>query len=77
MPFFTAGRNEDTLNHQVADTTIFIVIAFYGTMPLSALIAMIFTQYAFKWAAAALDTPLVYLLVKICRRERITRPSYS
>lgn len=65
-------NNTSTMVSQLVDTTIFIVIAFYGTMPLSALIAMIFTQYAFKWAAAALDTPLVYLLVKICRRERLT-----
>ncbi|GKW46485.1 MULTISPECIES: queuosine precursor transporter [unclassified Planococcus (in: firmicutes)] len=71
-------NNASTMVSQLVDTTIFIVIAFYGTMPLSALIAMIFTQYAFKWCAAALDTPLVYLLVKICRRERIAAEhSYS
>lgn len=71
-------NNVSTMTSQLVDTTIFIVIAFYGTMPLSALIAMILTQYAFKWGAAALDTPLVYLLVKICRRERVTAEhSYS
>ncbi|SDG92731.1 hypothetical protein SAMN04487975_1024 [Planococcus glaciei] len=62
-------NNASTMVSQLVDTTIFIVIAFYGTMPTAALVAMIFTQYAFKWLAAACDTPLVYLLVKLCRRS--------
>ena len=63
-------KNASTMVSQLVDTSIFIVIAFAGTMPASALIAMILTQYLFKWIVAAADTPLVYLLVWICRREQ-------
>ncbi|MBF6634398.1 MAG: queuosine precursor transporter [Planococcus sp. (in: Bacteria)] len=62
-------NNASTMASQLVDTTIFITIAFYGTMPTSALLGMIATQYVFKWLVAAADTPLVYLLVKLCRRE--------
>src|SRR5690606_20112322 len=63
-------NNASTMTSQLVDTTLFITIAFAGTMPASALIAMIFTQYIFKWVVAAADTPLVYLLVKLCRKEQ-------
>ncbi|MGI2328579.1 queuosine precursor transporter [Planococcus sp. YIM B11945] len=63
-------KNASTMVSQFVDTALFITIAFYGTMPLGALVAMIFTQYAFKWLAAAADTPLVYLLVAFCRRSQ-------
>jgi len=61
-------NNASTMTSQLADTTIFITIAFYGTMPLGALIGLILTQYSFKFAVAILDTPLVYLLVRWCKR---------
>ncbi|AQQ51861.1 queuosine precursor transporter [Planococcus lenghuensis] len=61
-------NNASTMVSQLVDTTLFITIAFYGTMPLSALLLMIVTQYVFKWFAAAVDTPIVYLLVRLCRR---------
>ncbi|HSI66090.1 MAG TPA: queuosine precursor transporter [Planococcus sp. (in: firmicutes)] len=63
-------NNASTMGSQLVDTTLFITIAFYGTIPLGALLAMIGTQYLFKLAVAAFDTPLVYLLVKLCRREQ-------
>ena len=63
-------NNASTMTSQLVDTTIFITIAFAGTMPTGALIAMIFSQYLFKLIVATTDTPLVYLLVKICRREQ-------
>jgi len=63
---------------QLVDTTISITIAFYGTMPLAALAAMILTQYLFKWVVAAADTPLVYLLVKLARRSKTaTQKSFA
>ena len=61
-------NNASTLASQLVDTSIFITIAFYGTMPLNALITLIFTQYAFKAIVAILDTPLVYLLVALSRK---------
>ncbi|MBS4209214.1 queuosine precursor transporter [Bacillus sp. FJAT-50079] len=62
-------NNASTMISQLVDTTIFITIAFLGTMPLPALLALIMTQYAFKFVVAILDTPLVYLLVKWCKKD--------
>lgn len=62
-------NNASTMVSQLVDTTIFIAIAFYGTMPTSALLALILTQYSFKFVVAILDTPLVYLLVRLCRKD--------
>lgn len=65
-------NNASTMSSQLVDTSIFITIAFYGTMPIGALLGMIATQYVFKLLVAAADTPFVYLLVKLCRREQLS-----
>lgn len=62
-------NNLSTMASQLVDTAIFITIAFYGTMPIGALIGMIFSQYIFKFIVAVLDTPIVYALVAICKRK--------
>lgn len=62
-------NNASTMLSQLIDTTIFITIAFYGTMPLAVLGSLILTQYIFKFFAAILTTPLVYLLVHFIRRK--------
>ena len=62
-------NNASTMASQLVDTTIFITIAFYGIMPLGALLTLIATQYLFKFMVAILDTPVVYLLVSICRKN--------
>jgi hypothetical protein len=54
---------------QLIDTTIFITIAFYGTMPMAVLISLILTQYVFKFFASMATTPIVYLLVNLIRRQ--------
>lgn len=61
-------NNASTMASQLVDTVIFISIAFYGTMPLAALLSLIAAQYVFKFAVAVLDTPVVYMLVAVCRR---------
>lgn len=63
-------NNASTMTSQLVDTAIFVTIAFYGTMPLAALGTLIATQYLFKLIVAILDTPFVYLLVKVCRRGK-------
>ncbi|MCD8509423.1 MAG: queuosine precursor transporter [Bacillus sp. (in: Bacteria)] len=60
-------NNGSTMASQLLDSTIFIFIAFYGVMPLSALFAMIGTQYLVKLAIAAADTPFIYLTVRWLR----------
>lgn len=72
-------NNASTMASQLVDTVIFITIAFYGIMPISALLVLIGTQYIFKFVVALVDTPIVYLLVAICRRiearkEKNSRP---
>ncbi|KGP71418.1 queuosine precursor transporter [Pontibacillus yanchengensis] len=63
-------NNVSTMTSQLLDTVVFISIAFYGTVPMSALLAMIGTQYAFKWMVAIIDTPIAYALVKWGRKEQ-------
>ena len=53
-------NNISTFLSQTLDTTIFIVIAFYGDRPLLPLIG---GQLVVKWLIAVTDTPFVYLLV--------------
>jgi uncharacterized integral membrane protein (TIGR00697 family) len=62
-------NNASTMLSQLADTTIFITIAFYGMMPTAVLGTLIVTQYIFKFLASIINTPLVYLLVSIIRKK--------
>lgn len=64
-------NNLSTMFSQLIDTVIFISIAFYGVVPLSVLLSMMATQYVAKFIIAGIDTPFVYLLVRIARRQNI------
>ncbi len=70
----TGGRylwirnNASTMVSQLLDSTIFILVAFYGLEPLDILLNMIFSMWLFKVLVAALDTPFVYLGVMLVRR---------
>ena len=55
-------NNVSTWSGQAIDTCIFITIAFYGIVP--ELGIMILSQYLFKIALAAIDTPLFYLFTR-------------
>ncbi|WP_226037225.1 queuosine precursor transporter [Aquibacillus saliphilus] len=63
-------NNLSTMTSQLIDTSIFITIAFLGTVPTSVLLGMIATQYVFKFIVAVVDTPITYLLVKLAKREK-------
>ncbi|MDL4839013.1 queuosine precursor transporter [Aquibacillus rhizosphaerae] len=69
-------NNLSTMSSQLIDTTIFITIAFVGSVPMQVLLGMIVTQYVFKLIVAAVDTPLVYLLVKWAKRDK-QYPTYT
>ncbi|MBB5174867.1 queuosine precursor transporter [Texcoconibacillus texcoconensis] len=62
-------NNGSTFASQLLDSTIFVVIAFYGVMPTAALVMMIISQYIVKLAIAVIDTPFVYMTVKWLRRH--------
>lgn len=60
-------NNLSTMTSQLADTAIFITVAFWGTVPFSVLMGMLVSQYLVKLAIALIDTPVVYLLVRFAR----------
>jgi len=67
-----------TLVGQAADSSIFITIAFLGTVPHGALLTLIATQWIFKVAYEIAATPLTYLIVGFLkRRERIDTYDYQ
>lgn len=71
-------NNASTMVSQFVDTTLFITIAFAGTMPTSILLGIIASQYIFKFSIAIIDTPIVYVLVALCRKkERNVQPIVS
>jgi len=57
-----------TLIAQMADSGIFIFLAFWGRIPMGALGKMILTQWLMKSAYEALVTPGTYLVVKHLKR---------
>lgn len=63
-------NNVSTMTSQLVDTTIFITIAFWGTVPFTVLLGMIVTQYVFKFCVALIDTPIVYLLVRKAKKSK-------
>lgn len=58
-----------TLVGQAADSTIFITIAFVATIPGSALLRLILTQWLFKVVYEVAVTPLTYLIVGALKRH--------
>lgn len=64
-------NNLSTMLSQLIDSILFITIAFLGTMPASAIITMIIVQYVIKLGLAAIDTPIVYLLVHLVKEDDI------
>ncbi len=64
-------NNGSTVISQAIDTALFVTIAFAGTVPAGNLWNLVYTQYLIKLGVAAVDTPIVYLLVSYLR-PRIT-----
>ena len=74
MKIATRGRHlwmrtiGSTIVGQLADSAVFISLAFYGTMPKEALGELILTQWLVKSAYEALVTPFTYLAVNYLKR---------
>jgi uncharacterized integral membrane protein (TIGR00697 family) len=74
MKIFTQGRwlwtriVGSTLCGELVDSVIFYFVAFYGRMPQSHLIAIMFTQYALKSGWEIVATPLTYRVVSFLKR---------
>lgn len=63
-------NNASTMASQLLDTSIFITIAFVGTVPTAVLLGMIATQYVVKFFATIATTPLVYGAVYGIRKQQ-------
>ena len=57
-----------TLVGQGLDSLIFVFVAFFGTIPLAALISAVVAQWLFKSLYEAVATPLTYLVVNKLKR---------
>jgi queuosine precursor transporter len=74
MKIFTQGRwlwtriVGSTLCGELVDSIIFYFVAFYGHMPNSHLIAVMFTQYALKSGWEIVATPLTYRVVAFLKK---------
>jgi uncharacterized integral membrane protein (TIGR00697 family) len=58
-----------TIVGQAFDTSIFLVLAFYGVMPTEVLISLIGFQWLFKVCYETAATPLTYLVVNYLKRH--------
>jgi uncharacterized integral membrane protein (TIGR00697 family) len=58
-----------TLVGQGLDSLVFVLVAFFGTIPLAGLIAAIIAQWLFKSLYEAAVTPLTYLVVNALKRH--------
>ncbi|KKU72128.1 MAG: hypothetical protein UX98_C0019G0012 [Parcubacteria group bacterium GW2011_GWA2_47_26] len=52
-----------TIVGEGVDTIVFVLIAFYGTLPLAALFTVIWSGYLFKVGYEVIATPITYLIV--------------
>ncbi|MDD3861793.1 MAG: queuosine precursor transporter [Candidatus Gracilibacteria bacterium] len=58
-----------TIIGQGFDTLIFVLLAFYGVLPNSLLIAVIVSNYIFKVGVEVLFTPITYLIVGKLKKD--------
>ena len=74
MKIWTRGRwlwtriVGSTVCGELVDSVLFYFIAFYGRMPQSHLIAVMFTQYALKSGWEIIATPVTYRIVAFLKR---------
>lgn len=57
-----------TVVGQLADSGIFILLAFYGTVPFPVLLTIAASQWLVKSAYEALMTPFTYMAVRFLKR---------
>jgi hypothetical protein len=57
-----------TVVGQLADSVLFIAIAFAGLLPAAAMVQLVLCQWLFKCAYEILATPLTYMVVNFLKR---------
>jgi hypothetical protein len=58
-----------TVVGEFVDTTLFVLIAFAGTMPTSVLVAIIVSNYVFKTGVEILFTPITYKVIGLLKKR--------
>jgi hypothetical protein len=58
-------NNLSTMVSQLIDSSVFVLLAFYGVFETGILLEIFLTTYFLKWIVAAADTPFVYWARKI------------
>lgn len=66
---FWLRKNGSTAVSQMADTFIFVTVAFAGVLPWAVLLPMMVGQYLVKMVAAPLGTPLSYAVLRLVRNR--------
>jgi queuosine precursor transporter len=62
-------NNLSTMVSQLIDSSVFVLIAFYGVFETGVLIEIFITTYFLKWIVATADTPFVYWGRRIFRKD--------
>jgi len=58
-----------TVVGELVDSTLFILIAFFGILPGSLLVTLIISNYLFKTAVEVIFTPVTYKVIKFLKRK--------
>lgn len=61
-------NNLSTMVSQLIDSSVFVLIAFYGVFETEVLLEIFITTYFLKWIVAAADTPFVYWARRIYKK---------
>lgn len=67
-------NNLSTLLSQLLDSTVFVLVAFWGVYEGSVLFEIAVTTYVIKAIVAVLDTPFIYIARRMRVSEMIARP---
>ena len=62
-------NNLSTMVSQLIDSSVFVLVAFYGVYDTPVLVEIFLTTYFLKWIVAAADTPFVYWAKKIFKKN--------
>ena len=69
--FMWIRNNASTMVSQFIDSVVFTAVAFAGQLPMNVLIQIFISTYVLKWLVAAMDTPFIYLAVRMNKSGKI------
>lgn len=69
--FIWIRNNASTMVSQLIDSLVFTLVAFTGQLPMNVLIQIFISTYVLKWLVAAMDTPFIYLAVRMYKSGKV------